>query len=333
MRASFWALSLQNFRHQFQRKTKTIRSAVARKSIFGPIFLLMFGLSAAPLNAQTKTANPLQFDGLVEVRTVESDLDFDQDDGIDSSGIGGRVRLGVSYDLSEQTTVRAEGEGRIFDFSSNGRDSLETTIGRVQVTHQLSQTVQVRAYARRFENIAVLESFSADQTSLGTRVQWQDGDNRVRLTGEYRERDYDTTVGGNSDGYRIAGQYNRRLGRYHWVRVDARVEDNESIDEPFRSYERQGARIKYSQPIAKRLRFRPSLEYRQWDYDARIAQGDPNGALRKDSYIAPAAELAWGRSNRGLYASASAEYRFKKSNDVRFDDDAVRVGVRVGFRF
>ncbi len=294
------------------------------------VALAAFG---SPVLAQDETLDRLQFDGLVEIRGVESDLDFDQGEGIDSSGIGARARLGVNYDLSEATTVRAEAEGRIFEFRDDNRDGLETFVGRVQITHQLSEEVQVRAYARRFENIALLEAFSADQTSLGARAQWQSGNDRVRLTAEYRERDYDTRIGGDSDGYRVAAQYNRRLGSYHWLRFDLGADANESFDEPRRSYDRQIARVKYSVPIAKRLRVRPSIEYRQWDYDARIAQGDPDGDLRADSYVAPGVELAWGRASRGLYATASAEYRFKESNDERFRNDAVRVGLRVGFRF
>ena len=283
--------------------------------------------------AQDSSRGPLQFDGLVEARGVVSDLEFDQGEGIDTSGTGARLRLGATYDLSEATSIRAEGEARIFDFRDSERNNLETGIARLQVTHQLSDTIELRAHARRFENIALLEALSADQTSLGGRVQWQDGNDRVRVSGEYRERDYDTRIGGDSDGYRVAAQYNRRLGSYHWVRLDVRHEDNKSFDEPRRSYDRQIARVKMSVPIAKRLRLRPSLEYRQWDYDARIARGDPEGDLREDSYVAPAIELDWGRYSRGLYAVASAEYRFKKSNDERFDQDAVRLGLRIGFRF
>lgn len=294
---------------------------------------LAFAAIGSPASAQDDAPDRLQFDGLVEIRGVESDLNFDQGEGIDSSGIGARARLGVNYDLSEKTTVRAEAETRIFEFRDDDRDGLETFVGRLHVTHQISDEVEVRAHARRFENIAVLEAFSADQTSLGARLQWQRGNDRVRVTGEYRERDYDTRISGDSDGFSAGVQYNRRLGSYHWVRFDLRADQNESIDEPRRSYDRRVARVKYSVPIAKRLRFRPSLEYREWDYDARIARGDPNGDLRRDSFVAPAVELAWGRSSRGLYATASAQYRFKQSNDERFDDDAIRVGVRVGFRF
>ncbi len=315
------------------QRMKWLGPALALAVLGSPAGAQVTGPQEDVATEKTATEDRVQFDGLVEIRGVESDLDFDQGDAIDSSGVGIRARLGVTFDLSETTSVRAEAEGRLFEFRDEGRDGLETAVGRLQVTHQVSDEVQLRGHLRRYENIAVLEAFSADQTSIGARVQWQRGNDRVRATAEYREREYDTTVGGDGDGYQVTAQYNRRLGPYHWIRLDVRQEDMQSDNEPRRSFERQSARVKYSLPIAKRLRFRPSLEYRQWDYDARVAQGDPNGALREDSYVAPAVELAWGRASRGLYANASAEYRLKSSNDERFDDDAIRVGVRIGYRF
>ena len=304
----------------FSQLLKWVAAATAAAMIVGPV------------SAQESGPSPIEVDGLIEIRGVESDLDFDQGEGIDSSGLGVRARLGIDFDLSETTGARIEAEGRVFDFRDDDRESLETFVGRVHVTQKITDEIIIRAHVRRFENIAVLEAFSADQFSAGARVQWQDGNDRVRVTGEYRERDYDTTIGGDSDGFSASAQYNRRLGSYHWLRLDLRADKNVSVDEPRRSYDRRVARLKYSLPLTKRLRFRPSIEYREWDYPDRIARGDPEGDLRQDSFVAPAVELAFGRT-KGLYASASAQYRIKQSNDERFDDDAIRVGVRVGFRF
>ena len=77
----------------------------------------------------------------------------------------------------------------------------------------------------------------------------------------------------------------------------------QSDNAPRRSYDRQVAKVQYSHPISKQVRLRPSLEYRQWDYDSRIARGDPQGDLRQGRYFAPPIE------------------------------DAVRVGIRVSYRF
>ncbi len=311
----------------------TQRSKVGAVKSVSRFAFIMAGACASPAMAQDDGESALQFDGLVEGRGVASDLDFDEGENIDSSGIGARIRLGADYSIGSKTEIRGEVEARHFSFRDDTRDSLQSYIGRLQVTHEVSDELQVRAHARRYENISVLEASQADQTSAGARVQWSRGDDRLRVSAEYRERQYDTTVPADGDGYQVAAQYNRRLGSYHWFRIDLRHEDMQSDNAPRRSFNRQVARIKYSLPVSKRVRVRPSIEYRQWDYDARIAVGDPNGDLRKDSYVAPAVELSWGRATRGPYALASLEYRLRDSNDTRFDSDAIRAGVRVGYRF
>ena len=112
-----------------------------------------------------------------------------------------------------------------------------------------------------------------------------------------------------------------------------RHEEMESSESTRRSFERRVIKATYSHPIAKRLRLRPSIEFREWDYDARIAQGDPEGELRADRFVAPGLGLAYGRASRGLFARVNAEYRIRSSNDERYGKDGLRAGVTVGFRF
>lgn len=283
--------------------------------------------------AQAAEEGAVSFDARVEVRAVQSDLDFDEGEEIDSSGFGARADIGAEWQAGQKTQIRISLDASVFDYNDEDRDTLESVGGRLELTHQVSDEVAIRGFVRRVENIAVLEANSADQTSGGVRLQWEKGNDRLRVDAEYREREYDTTTPAKGDGYRLTGEYNRRFGSYHWLQFRLRHEDMQSDDAVRRSYDRQSARVKYSHPIAKRLRLRPSLEYRQWDYDSRIAQGDPEGDLRRDKYFAPAIDLAWGRATRGLYALANAEYRIRTSNDERYDSNAIRVGVRVGYRF
>lgn len=287
--------------------------------------------AAGPAKAQE--SGDLSLHGRLELRAVQSDLDFDEGEDIDSSGFGARASFGASWQAGKTTVIEADFDLGAFEYSDEARGTLETAGAAMEVTQDVGDKVKLSLRARRMENIAVLEAFSADETSIRARLQWQDGPDRVRLGVEFREREYDTATPASGKGWRVEGQYNRRLGSYHWVRIDLRHEEMDSDQSPRRSYKRQVARLKYSQPIAKRLRLRPSLEYRQWDYDSRIAQGDPQGELRSDSYVAPALDLAWGRATRGPYLVASAEYRLRQSNDIRFDNDAVRLGLRIGYRF
>ncbi|WP_427969102.1 hypothetical protein [Altererythrobacter sp.] len=270
----------------------------------------------------------------VELRAVQSDLDFNEGDDVDSSGFGASGDVGAQWEPNEKTKVRVKIDASVFDYHDKSRDTRESIGGTIQLTHQVSEEIELRMRARRVENIAVLETLAtADQSSADARLQWERGDDRIRLSAQYREREYDLSTPAKGHGYRLDAQYSRRLGSYHWIRLDLRHEEMDSKDSPRRSYRRSGARIKYSLPIAKRLRVRPSLEYREWKYDSRIARGDPDGSLREDSFVAPGVDIAWGRDSRGLYASASAEYRLRKSNDERYGDDAIRVGLRIGYRF
>lgn len=269
----------------------------------------------------------------VEVRWVQSDLNADQGEEFDSSGIALRAEAGIDFDLGRTTGARVEVEGGVFNYSDPVHEDRTSYGGAVELRQDLSDSVEVRLRMRRVENIGLLESTRADQTSLGLRLQWQNGNERVRLYTDYRWREYDLAGAPKGEGWRFAGQYNHRFGSYHWLRLDVAYEEIDSDASPARSYDRTTAKVEYSVPVARRLRLKPSVEYRAWSYDARIARGDPQGDLRQDSYVGPALELSYGREDRGFYAEANAQYRLRRSNDMRYDNDAVRVGVTLGFRF
>ncbi len=290
-------------------------------------------LAALALPAFAQNGDPVEVAARVEVIGIQSDIMMEDGDDIDSSGFGIRGDLALDWSLSPNTTARVEIDAGVFDYEGVNRDTLTTYGVTASVEHEISPSVTVRLQARRLENVAVLEAFSADQTSIAARVEWEQGNDRVRIEADYRQREYDTARAGEGEGYRATAQYNRRFGPYHWLRLDARVEQMRSEDVERRSYDRRVASIKYSHPLNRMLRLRPSVEYREWDYAARIARGDADGALREDSYVAPSVDLSWGRASRGPYATASAEYRFRQSNDIRYDMDGARFGIVAGYRF
>ena len=289
-------------------------------------------MAATPASASDEGTIKVDPTAQLTFRLVQSDLDFDEGEEIDSSGFAVRGEVGLDFDLGETTGARVELEAGHFNYHDATRTDRTSYGGAVEVEQALSETVKMRLRVRRIENVGLLEASSADQTSVGVRFQWEKGNDRVRLYADWRDRDYDLTAPANGQGWRFAAQYNRRLGSYKWLRFDARWEEITSENSPRRNFERTVLRVEYSQPVAKRLRLRPSIEYREWSYDDRIARGDPQRDLRQDSYVAPRLELAYGRSI-GLYGEASIEYRLRSSNDVRFDSDAIRAGLTVGFRF
>lgn len=289
-------------------------------------------LAATPLAAQEDENVEIDPWAQLQFRLVQSDLDFDEGEDIDSSGFSLRARVGVDVEPSPSTRIRIEADASQYEYHDEDRDDRTSYGAAVQIAQDLSEEVEIRLRLRHVENVALLEASSADQSSASVRLQWQKGNDRVRVYADYRIRDYDLTAPANGEGWRVAAQYNRRIGSYHWLRFDLRHEKMNSDNSPRRNFERTVARVKYSLPIAKRVRVRPSLEYRSWSYSDRIARGDPQNDLRKDSYVAPGVEVTYGRS-KGVYATASAQYRLRSSNDIRYDFDAVRVGVTVGVRF
>lgn len=292
----------------------------------------LLGICGA-LAAPAVQAQDIDWYGEVELRAVQSDLDADEGEEIDSSGIGANAGAGASLKPGQTTVLAVEFDLGVFDYSDNARATRESYAGSATLTQKLSRNVSLELRARQAQNIAVLEALSADQTALRAQIEWEGGKDRIRLGAEWRRHNYDTLVPGKGEGVRVEAQYNRRLGSYHWLRIDLRHEDMDSDNAPVRSFERQVARVKYSLPVTPQIRLRPSVEWRQWKYAARIAQGDPQGDLRRDHYVAPALDLSWGRETRGFYGVASGEYRLRSSNDERYRNDALRLGLRVGYRF
>lgn len=295
--------------------------------------LVICALAAATAWAAPAAGTETAWGARVETQIIQSELGQDDGDDIDSSGLGIRGDINFTLKPSKQTSIRADATARVFDYRDDDRATREIYGASLAISQKLSDQVELRLLARRLENVAVVESDSADQTSVEARLEWQQGNDRVRLAAEYRDRQYDVSGNPKGDGYRVAAQYNRRLGSYHWVRLDLRHENMNSTASPNRSFDRQIIQLSYSRPIAKQLRLIPSVEYRQWEFDNRTALGDPQGDPRRDSYVAPGARLAYGRETRGFYADLSAEFRLRQSNDIRYDKNGLRAGLKLGFRF
>lgn len=291
--------------------------------------LLVAVLAVVPGTASAQTA----WSGEIAVRAVESERNIGEGEEIDSSGIGIRGEIGVDIEASRRTRIRFEAEAGGFDYRDSTRKSRETYGGAVAISHDLTDALEFRLQARRIENIAVLESSQADQTSAGARLQWERGNDRVRLSADYRKREYDLVVPASGAGYRVSAQYRRRIGSYHWLSIDLSHEEMSSSGSPQRSYERRVIKATYSLPVARRLRVLPSIDVRKWDYDARIAQGDPDGDLRVDRYAAPGLGIAYGSDTAGPFIRAETEYRLRQSNDQRFGQDGFWIGVSAGYRF
>ena len=286
----------------------------------------VFALAACQASAKD------DFDLFAEVssRVVQAERGVFQGEDVESSGVGARAKAGFEW-TSGRTEIQFDLSATVFDFSNDDRETRESASSGLKITREISDTVSMAVYARRSENIVTLESSSADQTSVGGQLEYETDSNRIRLRAEHRTRDYDGASRSTGSGMRFDAQYNRRFGSWHWARLDLRAEDIDSTNSR-RGYERYTAKVSYSLPIAKKLRFRPEISLREWEYDGRIVPGGQNATLRKDSMVAPEIGFAYGKLT-GLYARASASYEFRSSNDMRYRDDAPRFDLSVGYRF
>ncbi|GAA4642209.1 hypothetical protein GCM10023115_04340 [Pontixanthobacter gangjinensis] len=272
----------------------------------------------------------IEISGDLSVRAVQAERGVFQGEDVESSGAGARAEAGFEWTRGK-TEIQFDLSATVFDFSDENRETRESASAGLTIAHSVSDTVTLAVYARRSENIVTLESRSADQTSAGAEFQYEDDDNRIRLRAEYRTRDYDGTTTSSGSGMRFDAQYNRRFGSWHWARIDLRAEDIDS-DNPRRGYERYTAKFSYSLPIAKRLRLRPEISMRAWEYDNRAVPDGQNDILRKDSMVAPEIGLAYGKLT-GFYGRARASYEFRSSNDPRYREDAPRFELSIGYRF
>lgn len=272
-------------------------------------------------------------DGWAEVtlRAVESNRAVVEGDDIDSSGIGIAVDTGFEW-KGGRTAVQFDLGAEAFDYSDNTRETRQSATGGVTLSHELGDNLTLAVTASHGEDIVTQESRETDQDAVRGEVTWQKGDDRVRLRAQYRWREYLSDAADRAEGLRVDAQYQRRFGNYHWLRLDAAREDLDAVN-PLRGFERTTLRASYSRPVAKYLRLRPTIEYRDWTYDARRVGGDPDAPLRRDRYVAPEIGLSYGHVDRGPQARLRAAWQLRSSNDPAYREDAPYFEAAIGWRF
>ncbi|TMM48189.1 hypothetical protein [Qipengyuania marisflavi] len=268
----------------------------------------------------------------LSARAVDSSRAVFEGDDIDSSGVGVAAAAGFEW-KNGRTSVQFDLGAQIFDYSEDTRETRESATASATLAQELNDTLSVAVTVSHAEDIVTLEARETDQDAVRVEVKYETKQDRLRLRAQYRAREYrsSTIVDDQGEGFRYDAQYNRRIGSWHWARLDVQFDDIDS-DTARRSYHRMTVRGSYSLPVAKKLRLRPQLEYRSWTYDERRVLGDPASELRQDSYVAPEIGLDYGGSS-GLRARLRAAYQFRTSNDPRYSDDAPYLDLTIGYRF
>lgn len=294
-------------------------------------FVRLLALAAALVPATAHADAPI--DGWVEMslRAVSSSRSVPDSDGVDGTGVGAGLETGFEW-RAGRTEVQFDLRGEVFDYSQVDRPTRKTLVGGVTLTQHLSKAVALEVNVAHADNVVTLESQRTDQDAVRGGIILTRGSNELQVEAQYRKREYNEDPNDQAHGMRYNVDFLHRFGSYHWLSFDAAQESLEA-DNDFRSYDRTTLRATYSQPIAKRLRLRPQLEYRRWRYDARFVNGNTAGEQRRDWYVEPELAIAYGRPDRGVQFMAKAAYQFRTSNDDRYRDNQPVFEAEVGYRF
>ena len=239
-------------------------------------------------------------------------LDFEDDD----------TRFRVEVDRIE---VFRLGEGR----SNSNRDRITASFDQ-----ELSRDWEIQLRGRYYDDLSTAESSDVDELQASVRATYEPvRAHRFRLRATWRDREYDNIVAGgigvqtSGNGPRVDAQYRHRIGRYHYVTLDARAEEISS-DDPLRGYARQSAKVSYTRPITPDLRVRPAIEFLNTRFDERLT---PNGDRRRDQLVVPEVELLWWPDRWRI--EAEAKYIKSDSNLASRDREGFRLSLTVGYVF
>ncbi len=247
---------------------------------------LALGLAAgAPLAAADEQGWTLEPDARIDVQTISAQTTTrDEDLVIDGEALSVRGQIGLGIE-SKRTRVRLEADRiEVFRLGEDRRDISRDRL-TANIEHDVTDTLELQAQVRRYDDLVTVESADADAWEYSGRVTFEPTqENRFRLQGTWRERQYDNGAdpATTGDGARIDAQYRRRFGPYHYLAFDLRTETIRSGD-PQRGYERDSAGVAYTRPIGPDLRVRPAIDIIKTRFDGRIAD---DGALRRDRQVA-----------------------------------------------
>lgn len=290
----------------------------------------ILGLAATPLAAADAAGWTLQPDARIDVQTVSAQTTTrDEDLVIDGEAVSVRGQVGLGIE-SKRTRLRLEADRiEVFRLGEGRRDVSRDRL-TANVEHDLTDTLELQAQVRRYDDLVTVESADTDAWEYSGRVTFEPTrENRFRLSGTWRERQYDNGAAPatTGEGERFDAQYRRRFGPYHYLAFDLRTETIRS-DDPQRGYERDSAGVAYTRPIAKDLRVRPAIELIRTRFDGRIAD---DGSLRRDRQTVPEVELLWWPGKWRV--EAEAKYVFFQSNESVREREGYRLTLSVGFVF
>ncbi|RDC60141.1 hypothetical protein HME9302_01340 [Alteripontixanthobacter maritimus] len=289
--------------------------------------LLAAMLVGAPLFAQDDGWTlDAELDAGVRVTAAENAV-RDDDDTVDDDAI--------SFSLSPQVTatngpveVALRHRVRRIEYFDDDREDLWRNLLGAEVTYTTDPMGAVSVFAERGWNVSTAEFPRADQWEAGAEIERRFGAaHRVRVGGSWRERSYDDLAGSEGSGPRLDAQYRYRFAANHYLYVAGRVEEIDS-DAERREMNRWLLSASYQRPLARDLRIRPQLTYRELDFPGRIV---PDGASREDTILIPEVTLLYSPGD--WLFSGELRYNIRSSNDPERGEDGFRISVNASHEF
>lgn len=286
-------------------------------------------LAASPAIAQEESwqLNP---DARIEVQTVSAQTTTRDDDlVVDGEAISVRGQVAVALE-KKGLRLRVEAD-RIEVFRlGDGRDDIARDRFTATAEADIAKGWELQLQARHYDDFVSVESGDTDEWQGSARLNWEPKrDHRLRVTGTWREREYDNGLLAETkgEGARVDAQYRRRFGSYHYLAFDLRAESIQS-DDPRRGYERQSVGVAYTRPVAPDLRVRPAIDAIRTEFDGRLTV---NGERRRDKLVVPEVEVLWWPGKWRV--EAEAKYIFTDSNEPVREREGYRLTLSVGYAF
>ena len=292
------------------------------------LLAIITGAVAFPVSAQDVVGWSVDpgLDSSVRIVTAQSAI-RDDDETIDGDAISFGLAPFVQFERQNARITVRNSLKRIEYFPEDRTDRWQN-VASVVGDFEISGRTSVRVFGERGDNLSTAEFFRTDQWEVGTRIQNAfDEANRVRLGASWRERQYDDSAGSTGEGPQIDGEYRYRFGANHYLYARGRYEEIDS-PQPARNMNRWSAFLLYQIPVARNLRLRPELSYRDLKYPGRDLT---TGGFRRDEIFAP--ELTVLYSPGPWLVLAEAKYISRNSTDPRFDRGGYRFAIEVIHEF
>ncbi len=271
------------------------------------------------------------FEGELSTTVIGAKLSqADTGDATDSSGIGAHAGLAYSG-AAHKLRFRLEVDASVFEYREPTRNSRTTTRIGGEVNQDVTKDLSIGVSAARAFNMITLESVDANQTSTQAGLTWKRGKHQVEAGAGYRWRQYNDGLASRGKGGQLSLRYRHSFGSWHWAAARAGYDQVQSPNRLY-GYKRASFALDYNLPIASRLRAVAGFDVRSWKYDGRHISGNPAASQRRDQLYRPEIGLSYGNS-KGLFGRATLAYDVRRSNDVRYRNDGLRVGLTAGFSF